>query len=262
MPKEKQELFKYDSDFYDVRFEESETVKQYKLKKRYVKIFSFLVFILVMILLYFVIFSDFANITNVYIKNERLVSEEEILELSGLKDYPNTYFTFKSQIRSKLKTNQYIKDVDIDKKGKRIYLTIIETKPLLRVGDQYLFDNNLIFAGEFSDVVPTYHGDVMILEKVEFQEELNALYLDSYENYSRISEIIFNPHALNQKELRLIMRDGNTVIVTYDDFAYKMGYYVDILVNINERLPNSNGIIDLVATIDCNEGCNYEFKPY
>jgi cell division protein FtsQ len=259
---ETDELFKHDQSFYDVKFEESDRIKQFKRKKRQVRIVAFFTVLLSLVVGYFLVFSSIANIRNIYITGDRLVSEEEVLELAEIKDYPNYYLAFKSSLRSKLISHEVIKDALIKKKGKAIYIEVIESKPILKVENGYLFDNNLILNYFFDDVVPYYHGDMEVISDVEFLDELNTLYGESYENYNRISEVIFNPHALNKKELRLIMRDGNTVIVSYDDFAYKMSYYVDILINISERMPDTTGIIDLVATIDCNEGCNYEFKPY
>jgi len=256
------EPFKLDRGLYDVKFEKSETVKQYHKKRRFVKIFSFLVLVLVSILVYLLFFSSIANITNVYISGDNLVEEDEILQVAEIKDYPNFYYSFKSKMRKKIIAHQLIKEAIITKKNKSIYIEIFEIKPLLKIEDKYLFDNNLILKHDNVEICPAYSGSFDLLEDVDFLEELNDLYLNNYENFSRISEIIYNPHPLNQKELRLIMRDQNTVIVSYDDFAYKMGYYVDIILNINERMANTTGFIDLVSTIDCNEQCSYEFKPY
>ena len=55
-----------------------------------------------------------------------------------------------------------------------------------------------------------------------------------------ISEVSYSPTKLNPDRLKLIMNDGNTVLVRADTLGEKMKYYPSIVSKMK-----GNGIIDL-----------------
>ena len=55
-------------------------------------------------------------IKNIYIKGNKIISDNEIIESANLYHYPSFLLTKKSQIKKDIKQNQYIKSVDISKK--------------------------------------------------------------------------------------------------------------------------------------------------
>ena len=55
------------------------------------------------------------KIKNIYIYNNVLLSDQEIIELANLENYPSFIKTNEQKIIKKLKSNQYIKNVKVKK---------------------------------------------------------------------------------------------------------------------------------------------------
>ena len=101
-----------------------------RVKKRKLKIGRILICLLVLFLIgVFFYFVRKLPIKNIYIIGNNIVPESDILDLSGIKNYPSFIDTSSSKIIKNIKTNEYIKDVKVEKKiwGK-IYIYIEEEK--------------------------------------------------------------------------------------------------------------------------------------
>jgi len=106
-------------------------------RKRKLNIKKILIFLLVLYLIGSFIFLLFNYpIKNIYIKDNNYLSDQEIIDLAGIRNYPSLIFTSKGSISNKLKKNLLIKSVKINKNifGK-VTITIEEYKPLF-------YDNN------------------------------------------------------------------------------------------------------------------------
>ena len=99
--------------------------KRVKVKKRKLSIKKLLIFILVLIiisLLGYYICS--LKISNIYVINNNIITDKEVLELSNLSSYPSFILTRGKKIEKELKKNTYIEKAKVKKKffGK-IYIT-------------------------------------------------------------------------------------------------------------------------------------------
>ena len=88
-----------------------------KKKKRVLKIKNICIFlgtvILLGLLIYYIVTMP---IKNIYVNGEKYITENEILELTSLYEYPSFLLTKKTTLINKIKKNNYIKNVTIRKK--------------------------------------------------------------------------------------------------------------------------------------------------
>ena len=117
-----------------------------RVKKRKLKIGRILLCLLVFVLIgVFFYFIRKLPIKNIYIIGNNIVPESDILDLSGIKNYPSFIDTSSSKIIKNIKTNEYIKDVKVEKKiwGK-IYIYVEEKKILCSYNDKILLGDSTL----------------------------------------------------------------------------------------------------------------------
>ena len=79
------------------------------VKKRKLKVFNFLIVLLVLIGLFFGVYElTKVPIKNIIIKNTKYLNDDYIIELAELKDYPSFILTNDYRLEKKLKTSKYI----------------------------------------------------------------------------------------------------------------------------------------------------------
>ena len=210
-----------------------------KTKKRKIRYDRIIIFLIILIII-FSFFSYFFNlkITNIYILNNNILSDQEIIELAELSDYPSTFQNLSFQIENRIKNNIYVKDVNVKKKWfTQVYIDITENRPLF----YYEYNKKTILSDkrETTDLhaVPTVINYITDSYYDKFIEEMNKL---DESILSRISEIKFYPNEVDDNRFLLTMSDGNYVYVNISTFN-KLNKYITIL----ESLPKENGILYL-----------------
>ena len=210
-----------------------------KTKKRKIRYDRIIIFLIILIII-FSFFSYFFNlkITNIYILNNNMLSDQEIIELAELSDYPGTFQNLSFQIENRIKNNIYVKDVNVKKKWfTQVYIDITENRPLF----YYEYNKKTILSDkrETTDLhsVPTVINYITDSYYDKFIEEMNKL---DESILSRISEIKFYPNEVDDNRFLLTMSDGNYVYVNISTFN-KLNKYITIL----ESLPKENGILYL-----------------
>lgn len=210
-----------------------------KTKKRKIRYDRIIIFLIILIII-FSFFSYFFNlkITNIYILNNNILSDQEIIEFAELSDYPSTFQNLSFQIENRIKNNIYVKDVNVTKKWfTQVYIDITENRPLF----YYEYNKKTILSDkrETTDfhAVPTVINYITDSYYDKFIEEMNKL---DESILSRISEIKFYPNEVDDNRFLLTMSDGNYVYVNISTFN-KLNKYITIL----ESLPKENGILYL-----------------
>ncbi len=213
----------------------SKTKKQ-KRRIRYDRI----IFFLVIIILITSCFTYLINlkISNIYISNNSFLTDQQIIEIAEISDYPSTLQNMSFQIEKRLENNIYIKDAKVTKKGlTRVYIEVEENRPL------FYYDYNkktILLDGQETDdtfIVPTVVNYITDSYYNAFIEQMSKLDISIL---NRISEIQFSPNDVDDNRFFLTMSDGNYVYVNIDTFN-KLNKYISIL----ENLPNKNGILYL-----------------
>ena len=210
--------------------------KKKKRKIRYDRIIIFLGIIIFIVLGFTYVLN--IKISNIYISGNEYLTDQQIIEIAGISDYPSTLQNLSLQIKERLKNDILIKDVKVVKKGfTKVYIEVEENRPLF----YYEYDNKTVLvdgqtvSSKYN--VPTVinyitdtYCDAFVTEMSKLDEQI----------LSRISEIQFFPNDVDDNRFFLTMNDGNYVYVNISTFN-KLNKYITIL----ESLPDKNGILYL-----------------
>ena len=108
--------------------------------------FKFVKFLVVILILYIILFLGYklftAKIKNIFILNNNYLTDQEVIDESGLRNYPSFLLTTKYKIKKNLLKNSLIKEAKIKKKlWGIIYIEISEYEPLFIYQDKVILDN-------------------------------------------------------------------------------------------------------------------------
>lgn len=212
--------------------------KKKKKKKRRLRLKRVLVFLIVIILLgYFLFLLLNRPLSNIYIKGNYYLTEQEIMEYVGIDDYPKLLDCQNYKLAKKLNNNKFVKKVKIYKQNfTDLYIIIEENRPLYYDSTEkktILLDRtkvNKIFE------VPTLINYIPDTKLVKFQKKLEEI---DTEILKRISDIEYKPNDVDKNRLLLTMNDGN---------------YVYITIN---KLPNINNYINIIKEFNGKKGILY-----
>ena len=106
--------------------------KTKQVKKVKIKYKKLLMFLLIFSIIIFAAISFFKqNITNIYISGNEKLTEQEIIDIAKVSNYPNTFLNLSSTIKNRLEKNVYIKSAKVYKKSFTIlYIEVEENRPL------------------------------------------------------------------------------------------------------------------------------------
>ena len=225
-----------------------------KLRLNYKGIFKILIFILFigLIALYFLKLP----IKNIYIKGNKNISDNEIIEKAGIKDYPCIFKLNTIKIAKKIKTIPTIKDVKIYRSilGK-MTISIKEDDILFYYKPEQVFytssatkvDSNNKFLGIpiLTNETPNY-----ILKKL-----VTAFNKVDKDILKMINRIEYNPYrdkngnVIDETRFKLTMNDTNTVMIDTVNIR-KLNSYLDIYVSLN--MNETKGLLYLDTITDDN----------
>lgn len=180
-------------------------------------------------------------IKNIYIKGNKIISDNEILETSSLYEYPSFLLTPKSEIKKSLEKNNYIKKVKITKKlGNIIEITITEYLAIAITKEGKIMLSN----GKILENTYNLTDVPIMINTIDDQEIANnfASKLSKInENILRqISQIEYSPVEVDKDRFLLYMNDGNLVYITLTKIS-KLNKYN----SIKDKLNGQIGIIYL-----------------
>ena len=211
-------------------------LKKQKRKIRYDRILIFLAIVLIIVGFFTFLFN--LKITNIVIKNNNYLTDQEIIELGRISDYPKSLANSSSEIANRIKQRVLIKDVKVTKKFlTKVYIEVVENKPLFyynHTNQTILLDGTSISSKYPVPTVLNYITDTYYDEFIKEMGNLDNSILN------KISEIQFDPNEVDDNRFLLTMTDGNYVYVNIATF-YKLNKYI----SIKENLPDKNGILYL-----------------
>lgn len=218
-----------------------------KRKVRYDRILIFLIG-LILILVVFILFFNL-KITNIYILNNDILNDQEIIQLAGISDYPSTIKNTSSMIAERLKQNVLIKNVKVYKKNLTIlYIEIEENTPLFYYEGQTVLKDGRTTTDEY--IVPTVINEISDNCYDEFVKQMSIL---DKSVLNMISEIKYTPLVEGDTLFLLTMTDGNYVYVDLDTDMESFNN-LNKYLTIKEGLPNKKGILEL------DLGINFKYE--
>ena len=210
-----------------------------KVKKKKLKVKNLLVTLLILLLLILTTI-DITRlpVKNIYITGNNIINDKMIIELADLENYPpylNTYF---SNIKDKLLSNDYIKNVSIKRTlSRKIYIDIEEYNPICIYKDKLVLSSTASVDNIYNiDYVPYVINDIdEIYDK--FITKFNKIEKDIL---LKISHIEYQPNEVDKERFLLHMTDSNYVYITLSKID-KINKYNSIV----QELENKKGIIYL-----------------
>lgn len=205
-----------------------------KLSKR-----KILIFIVIIIIVSLTIKILNTNITNIYIKGNRYLSDQEIIDLSGLNNYPKSIKNMSFIIKERLKKSNYINNVEVSKNIflNKVYINVKENYPLFYY---YVENKTVLYNG---DTVEGEESSLIVTNKINkniYDEFIKKLQNINITILNRISEIKYEPNDVMKDRFLLVMNDGNYVYITLNKFL-NLNKYLEIIKSFNDK----NGILYL-----------------
>lgn len=208
-----------------------ENKKEEAVVKRKFKFVKFLVVILILYIILFLGYKLFtAKTKNIFILNNNYLTDQEVIDESGLRNYPSFLLTTKYKIKKNLLKNSLIKEAKIKKKlWGIIYIEISEYEPLFIYQDKVILDNGTKIDNN-DYILPILINDV--------NEEILTKFINKYKDIDKeikmqISEIEYLPNDIDKERFLFTMNDGNYVYITI---------YKTLAINeYNKILPNLEG---------------------
>ena len=207
-----------------------------KGKKKYIVLFVILFILIIAGLLYLL---SKAKIKNIYVYNNKILNDQEIIELANLEDYPSFLNTTCHSIKKKLNKNEYIKEVKVTKGFLSINISITEYDPLFIKGsnNKVVFENGLETENVEKLTLPTLISDI---EKEEYNKFIKKFPKVNSSIREKISEIKYDPNDYDKERFLFLMNDKNSVYITLTKIEYINKY--DEMVT---KFEGKNGILYL-----------------
>lgn len=202
------------------------TVSRVKRKRR-IKYGRILMALIILILLIYILFPIISfNIKNIYIKGNEYLTDQEVIEIAGIENYPSTFNCLIYPTKKKLEQNVMIKKANVTKKGIfKIYIEVIENSPLF-----YSEINKKTILKDLEIVDKKYDTPILlnyVPDKI-YERFIKKMRLIDKEVLMRISEIEYKPNNVDKNRFLLSMQDGNYVYLTLSRFE-NINNYVEII---------------------------------
>lgn len=208
---------------------------QKKFRIRYKRLIIFLIILIIIILS--VIWILNLKITNIYVSGNDYLSDQEIIELAGIENYPSAILCFSNSIESKIKSSSYITDVVVKKSFTKVYITVNENRPIF-----YDSLNHRTVLADGSYTNDKFNVPILknIIDDSVYGDFLESFVLIDSVVLNSISEISYAPKDVDNKLFLFTMIDGNYVYANTYKFS-SMNKYFDMVSKFN----NHKGILYL-----------------
>ncbi len=217
-----------------------ETEKKLK-KKTKIKVIPVLIALFIILILGVIIYYiSSLPISNIYIKGNNYLSDQMIIELAKIDNYPSFIETTSYRIKKRLLKNDYIKQVKVKKKFfNTIEITVIENNILFRKDETKLIvlEDGTELEDNNKYNVPILLNYVPDIKYKSFLKHMNKI---NNSVKAEISEIRYYPNEQDDDRFLLHMNDGNLVYLTLTKFS-QINYYEDVL----DQLEGKKGILYL-----------------
>lgn len=196
--------------------------------------------LIVLLLLYIIGFYTYkvvvAPINNIFVVGNKYLTDQEVIDIAGVRNYPSFILTTKYNMKKKLLKKDLIDEVKIKKSfGRILTIEVEESNPLFIYNDKVILSNSKQIENK-NYKLPTITNNV--------EEDILNKLIEKYQNVDdeikiMISEIEYVPNDIDKERFIITMNDGNYVYIT----LYK-------ITSINEY-------IKIVSTLDNKKGILY-----
>lgn len=178
------------------------------------------------------------SISNIYIVNNKYLSDQEIIEYIGISDYPKSYTVPIFSLKKKIIKHPLVKNARVTKEMfTSIHIEIEENYPLFyyeHLSKTLLLDGTLyedkLNAPNVINYVPDTVYDLFISKMAKIYPEI----------LERMSEIKYAPNDVDEERFLALMKDNNYVYLTLSKFE-SINNYIDIV----KKFGTKKGILYL-----------------
>lgn len=172
-------------------------------------------------------------IRNIIIKGNDVLTDQEIIEIAELEDYPSYFSTFSFSVKNKILKNKYVKSVKVSKGILSIKISITEKKVLYvdSLTNEKITDDGIAIKDDKIICVPYLVNEVPQKKKSGFLKAMNKIHKDIL---CQMSEIKYDPNEIDDDRYYVNMNDGNSVYLTVNKFD-KLNKYNTILENVGKQ---------------------------
>ena len=197
--------------------------------KRKIKIIPIIILVLIVLLLYilFKIISGI-KIQNIYVLNNKYLTDDYIIEKAGIIDYPSYFLTFSYKIRNRVEEDLFIKEASVNKH----FFGVVEIT---------VKENNVLFYREYDkkyvledkkevDSIPYSFVPTSVVNYVPdtvYDNFLNKYIKLKEDIRAKISQIKYDPSEYDNSRFLFYMVDGNYAYVTLTKLD-SINYYNEI----------------------------------
>ncbi len=210
--------------------------KQKRRRKINYKALFFLICPIIIIVFIVIHITNF-KVQNIYIEGNEFISDQQIIDIAELSNYPKVIKLNKKKIKDNLIKNEYISNAKISYNnfGREISIKIEENIPVI----YYQYDETYILS-DGSYVKDKYSLPVLINQTPDniLKKLVKKLSTIDRSVLNRISEIRYYPSNVDEELFLLTMDDGNYVYINFYNFN-KLNNYIDVI----KGFDNKKGII-------------------
>ena len=226
--------------------------KTKQVKKVKIKYKKLLMFLLIFSIIIFAAISFFKqNITNIYISGNEKLTEQEIIDIAKVSNYPNTFLNLSSTIKNRLEKNVYIKSAKVYKKSFTIlYIEVEENRPLF-----YNSSSNETVLLDGKTVQEKLEAPVLInmIPDTLYEKFIKKISEIDYDVLKRVSEIKYDKNEVDETRFLFTMNDGNYVYLTLNTFE-KINNYINIVKTFNNSILTRQDLYNI--------SCHFFFIKY
>lgn len=192
-----------------------------------------IILILFMYVLFFVANQIISTpIKNIYISNNSLLSDQEIIDIAKLTDHPSSLMNLSHKIKDRLEANIFINKAYVKKEWlSKVYIEVDENMPTFYnlLTKKTLLQDGKSVSGNYSvgtliNYVPDNIYNVFISKMALVNQDVIL----------RISEIEYKPNEVDDSRFLLSMNDGNYVYLTLTKFD-SVNEYINIVKTLNHK---------------------------
>ena len=156
----------------------------------------------------------------VIIHGNNIISDNEVLEIADIIDYPNFFLMNVKSIENKLEKDVFIKDVKVSRNVFfQLHIYINENKPLFIREDinKIVFDKNNEVSNNTNKVFDAPYL-INYVPNTKYNELIKKLKQIDYGLLKRVSQIKYAPTKYDEDRFILYMNDSNRVYINLPKF--------------------------------------------
>lgn len=204
-----------------------------KKRRRRLKIGRLFLLLLILGVISFAFMKFFdIKIRNIVIKGNSILTDQEIIELANLQNYPPYLEVFSCKVKKDILKSKYVKEAKVYKGLLSVNIKIKEAKVLYI---DSLTNDKITMTSKINDnkiiCVPVLTNSIPKKKQAEFKEAMNKI---NKNVLCQMSEIKYDPNSIDDDRYYVYMNDGNTVYLTVNKFK-KINKYNTILENIGKQ---------------------------